>query len=72
MTTDKTKFNGWKPKVVIVNRSEIAKDKNFNLSPKYWIDKKTKMLEICINKNGSVEHINGLPKGYGYYVKRIK
>ena len=31
-----------------------------------------KMLEICINKNGSVEHINGLPKGYGYYVKRIK
>ena len=28
MTTDKTKFNGWKPKVVIVNRSEIAKDKN--------------------------------------------
>ena len=40
MTTDKTKFNGWKPKVVIVNRSEIAKDKNFNLSPKYWIDKK--------------------------------
>jgi len=36
------------------------------------IDKKTKMLEIHINKNGSVEHINGLPKGYGYYVKSIK
>ena len=40
--------------------------------PKAKINRKTKMLEICINKNGSVEHINGLPKGYGYYVKRIK
>ena len=56
-TTDKTKFNGWTPKIV---------------TSKAKIDKKTKMLEICINKNGSVEHINGLPKGYGYYVKRIK
>ena len=70
--TDKSKYNGWTPKIVIVKASEIAKDKNLNLSPKYWIEKKTKMLEIHINKNGSVEHINGLPKGYGYYVKRIK
>ena len=29
-----------KPKFIIVNSSEIAKDKNLNLSPKYWIDKK--------------------------------
>ena len=29
-----------KPNFVIVNYSEIAKDKNLNLSPKYWIDKK--------------------------------
>ena len=33
MTTDKPNF-------IIVNSSEIAKDKNLNLSPKYWIDKK--------------------------------
>ena len=31
-----------------------------------------KMLEICINKNGSIENINNLPKGYGYYIKNIK
>ena len=36
------------------------------------VTSKAKMLEICINKKGSVEHINGLPKGYGYFVKRIK
>ena len=29
-----------KPNFIIVNSSEIAKDKNLNLSPKYWIDKK--------------------------------
>jgi hypothetical protein len=33
MTTDKPNF-------IIVNSSDIAKDKNLNLSPKYWIDKK--------------------------------
>ena len=31
-----------------------------------------KMLEICIDKNGSIENINNLPKGYGYYIKNIK
>ena len=36
MTTDKPNF-------IIVNSSEIAKDKNLNLSPKYWIDKKNKL-----------------------------
>ena len=59
MTTDKTKFNGWKPKIITKTGIEL-------------IGVKTKMLEININKNGSVEHINGLPKCYGYYVKRIK
>ena len=29
-----------KPNFIIVNSSEIAGDKNLNLSPKYWIDKK--------------------------------
>jgi hypothetical protein len=29
-----------KPNFIIVNSSDIAKDKNLNLSPKYWIDKK--------------------------------
>tara|TARA_B110001454_G_C12524011_1_gene352258 strand:+ start:204 stop:419 length:216 start_codon:yes stop_codon:yes gene_type:complete len=71
MNKDKTQFNGWKPKVVIVKSTEIAKDKNLNLSPSYWINKKTKMLEICMSKNGSIEHINNLPKGYGYYIKKI-
>jgi hypothetical protein len=61
-----------KPNFITVGIDEIRKDPTHRLDPKYWIDKKTKMLEICINKNGSVEHINGLPKGYGYYVKRIK
>ena len=55
--TDLTKFNGWTLKII---------------TSKAKIDKKAKMLEICINKKGSVEHINGLPKDYGYYVKRIK
>ena len=66
MTTDKTKFNGWTPKII------TSKSKMEEFVAKAKIDKKTKMLEIHINKNGSVEHINGLPKGYGYYVKSIK
>jgi len=56
MQKDKTQFNGWTPKII---------------TSKSKIDKKTKMLEICINKNGSIEHINNLPKGYGYYIKKI-
>ena len=68
MTTDKTKFNGWTPKI-ITSKFEMEE---FVAKAKKDIKKKTKMLEININKNGSVEHINGLPKGYGYYVKRIK
>ena len=34
-----------KPNFVIVNSSEIAKDKNLNLSPSYWIDKKNQLDE---------------------------
>jgi len=66
MTTDKTKFNGWTPKIV-TSKAEMEE-----VVAKAKINRKTKMLEININKNGSVEHINGLPKGYGYFVKRIK
>ena len=32
-----------KPNFIIVNSSEIAGDKNLNLSPKYWIDKKNQL-----------------------------
>tara|TARA_R100000687_G_C6318374_1_gene103775 strand:- start:167 stop:361 length:195 start_codon:yes stop_codon:yes gene_type:complete len=63
--TDKTKFNGWKPKIITKTGIELIFE---NVSTGV----KIKMLEININKNGSVEHINGLPKGYGYFVKRIK
>ena len=67
--TDKTKFNGWTPKIVTSKAKVINETVPYN---DVLEANKTKMLEICINKNGSVEHINGLPKGYGYYVKRIK
>jgi hypothetical protein len=62
--TDKSKFNGWTPKIVIVKASEIAKDKNLNLSPKYWIEKKTedKMAEYI--KNNSVKSLKDLIKRF--------
>jgi len=62
--TDKTKFNGWTPKIVIVKASEIAKDKNLNLSPKYWIEKKTedKMAEYI--KNNSAKSLKELIKKF--------
>ena len=62
--TDETKFNGWTPKIVIVKASEIAKDKNLNLSPKYWIEKKTedKMAEYI--KNNSAKSLKELIKKF--------
>jgi len=62
--TDKSKFNGWTPKIVIVKASEIAKDKNLNLSPKYWIEKKTedKMAEYI--KNNSAKSLKELIKKF--------
>ena len=62
--TDKSKYNGWTPKIVIVKASEIAKDKNLNLSPKYWIEKKIedKMAEYI--KNNSVKSLKDLIKKF--------
>ena len=62
--TDKSRYNGWTPKIVIVKASEIAKDKNLNLSPKYWIEKKTedKMAEYI--KNNSVKSLKDLIKRF--------
>ena len=62
--TDKSKYNGWTPKIVIVKASEIAKDKNLNLSPKYWIEKKTedKMAEYI--KNNSAKSLKELIKKF--------
>jgi len=61
---DKSKYNGWTPKIVIVKASEIAKDKSLNLSPKYWIEKKTedKMAEYI--KNNSAKSLKELIKKF--------
>ena len=64
------KFNGWTPKIVIIKASEIAKDKNLNLSPKYWIDKKNqldkktqaKMMEYI--KNNSTKSLKEVIKKF--------
>ena len=60
-----------KPNFIIVNSSEIAGDKNLNLSPKYWIDKKNqldkktqaKMLEYIL-KNNSAKSLKELIKKF--------
>ena len=59
-----------KPKFIIVNSSDIAKDKNLNLSPKYWIDKKNqldkktqaKMMEYI--KNNSTKSLKQVIKKF--------
>ena len=59
-----------KPKFIIVNYSDIAKDKNLNLSPKYWIDKKNqldketkdKMMEYI--KNNSTKSLKEVIKKF--------
>jgi len=65
MNKDKTQFNGWTPKIM-TSKSKI----DFTSIPA-GTKIKSKMLEICMSKNGSIEHINNLPKGYGYYIKKI-
>ena len=62
--TDKSKFNGWTPKIVIVKASEIAKDKNLNLSPKYWIEKKTEDKMVEYIKNNSTKSLKELIKKF--------
>ena len=62
--TDKSKYNGWTPKIVIVKASEIAKDKNLNLSPKYWIEKKTEDKMVEYIKNNSVKSLKDLIKRF--------
>jgi len=61
---DKSKFNGWTPKIVIVKASEIAKDKNLNLSPKYWIEKKTEDKMVEYIKNNSAKSLKDLIKKF--------
>ena len=58
------KFNGWTPKIVIVKASEIAKDKNLNLSPKYWIEKKTEDKMVEYIKNNSAKSLKELIKKF--------
>ena len=62
--TDKSKYNGWTPKIVIVKASEIAKDKNLNLSPKYWIGKKTEDKMVEYIKNNSAKSLKELIKKF--------
>ena len=62
--TDKSKYNGWTPKIVIVKASEIAKDKNLNLSPKYWIEKKTKDKMAEYIKNNSAKSLKQVIKEF--------
>ena len=40
-----------KPNFIIVNSSEIAKDKNLNLSAKYWIDKKEQLIKDTLEED---------------------
>ena len=61
---DKSRYNGCTPKIVIVKASEIAKDKNLNLSPKYWIEKKTEDKMVEYIKNNSAKSLKELIKKF--------
>jgi len=63
-----------KYKFTMEDKTEFSVSYFNSWTPRVVINKKNKlnlMLEICMNKKGSIEHINNLPKGYGYYIKKI-
>ena len=63
-----------KPNFIIVNSSDIAKDKNLNLSPKYWIDKRLdEIIETARKKhsNHACTYCEYCTDNYNYLLKKF-